>query len=83
VKSIYVSINELSDSQMKVMEFIRDWVKEKKKTVPLKRIIQEMSKKGMKNETTIYSLKILIKKGYIRRSQMISNKTEFVQLRNV
>ena len=68
---------------MKVMEFIRDWVKEKKKTVPLKRIIQEMSKKGMKNETTIYSLKILIKKGYIRRSQMISNKTEFVQLRNV
>ena len=65
------------------MEFIRDWVKEKKKTVPLKRIIQEMSKKGMKNETTIYSLKILIKKGYIRRSQMISNKTEFVQLRNV
>jgi len=65
------------------MYIIDDWVHRKKTPIPLKTVITEMDKLKVNKDTTVYSLKILVKKGYIRRAYTISNKTFFVQLRRV
>lgn len=65
------------------MKFVDFWVHEKKTPIPLKEIIIAMTKENIDKNTTIYSLKILLKKKYIRRAVTISNKTTFVQLRRV
>lgn len=82
-KTTYDSLSEISNSQMSVMEFVQWWVHEKKTPIPLKEIIISMKDKGMGKDTTIYSLKILVQDGYIRRAYTISNKTSFVQLKRV
>ena len=82
-KTIYVSISEISDLQGEIMTFIQTWVHQKKTPTPLKEIIANMENNGVNKNNTIYSLKILVQKGYIRRSNIISNKTFFVQLRTV
>ena len=85
MKTIYTENIEISDSQIKIMQCISIWVHEKKSPTPFKEIISNMRKQGMKKETTIYSLKILIKKGYIRRSidGGGNSKAAFVQLRSI
>ena len=82
-KTLYSSFSEIGDLQENVMRVIEDWVHIKKTPVPLKEVITEMVNRGVKKESTIYSLKILIQKGYIRRAYTISNKTYFVQLRTL
>lgn len=80
---IYISLSELSEPQTKIMELIDVWVHQKKIPIPLKEVIKQMEEKGVKKDTTIYSLKILVKDGWIRRSLEISNKTSFVQLKRI
>lgn len=82
-KTIYISLSELSDPQTRIMELIDVWVHQKKTPIPLKEVIKQMQDTGVQKDTTIYSLKILVQNGYIRRSFAISNKTFFVQLRRV
>lgn len=65
------------------MHFVDDWIHEKKTLVPLKEIIAKMTADGENKDSVIYSLKILVKKGYLRRSSMTTNKTLFIQLRRV
>ena len=65
------------------MKYIDWWVHEKKTTVPRKEIIDNMTKDGIGRETTIKSINVLLKKGYIRRAIVISNKSYYVQLRSV
>lgn len=81
--TIYVSLLELNVLQTDIMKFISWWVHEKKVPVPLKEIIASMTSKGIKSPTTIKSINVLLKKGYIRRAVIISNKTFFVMLRSV
>lgn len=83
MKTVYANLSEINELQTNVMKFIDEWISTKKTKVPLKEVIKGMNKKGIKSESTIYSLKILIKKGYIRRSVEVSNKTLFVQLRRL
>ena len=82
-KTIYISLSELNNPQTRIMELIDVWVHQEKTPIPLKEVIKQMEKKGIDKNTTIYSLKILVKNGYIRRSLVISNKTSFVQLRRI
>ena len=82
-KTKYTNLTEINEAQTMIMKFIDLWVHREKTTVPLKEIIAEMTIQNIDKNTTIYSLKILLKKGYIRRSSEISNKTKFVQLRRV
>ena len=82
-KTIYVSISDISDLQTNIMIFIQGWVHEKKKPTPLKEVILGMEDKGIKKDTTVKAIRVLILKGYIRRANTISNKTFFVQLRTV
>ena len=86
MKTIYTDINEIDSEQEKIMRVISDWVHKKKTPIPLKIIIKEMNKKNVKNATIIYSIKILVKNGYIRRAQGVNRgnrSTAFVQLRTV
>ena len=83
MSTLYINLSELGDLQEEVMKVIEEWVHVKKTPVPLKEVIAIMEIKGSKKKSTIYSLSILIKKGYIRRAYTISNKTSFVQLRTL
>lgn len=82
-KTEYTNLREINDTQTRIMQFVDLWVHDKKTTVPLRWIIVQMEKAGTKDQTTIKAVRVLLKKGYIRRSAMISNKTYFVQLRRV
>ena len=83
MKTNYTSLNELNDTQTTIMTYISWWVNEKKTTVPLKEIIDNMIKEGIKKDTTVKALQVLLKKGYIRRAVVISNKSYFVKLRSI
>lgn len=82
-KTTYSSLSEVGDLQIQIMEFISLWVHTEKKATPLKEIVKHMESQGVHRPSTVYSLGILIKKGYIRRGFEISNKTTFVQLRTI
>lgn len=82
-KTVYVSISEINELQTDIMEFIGDWVRKKKTPVPLKEIIHSLESDGVSKNNTIYSIKILVSKGYIRRAYTISNKTYFVMLKSI
>jgi len=69
--------------QHDIMRFVDSWVREKKTPVPRKEIILHMKSEGIKDFTTINSLKALQNKGFIRRSSVRSNKTSYVQLRTI
>lgn len=79
----YYDLKEINKLQSEIMEFIQGWVHTEKTPVPLKNIISNMETAGIKNFTSIKALNVLVRKGYIRRAHMISNKTFFVQLRRV
>lgn len=82
-KTIYIKLSELSNLQEEIMQHVDIWVHTEKTPIPLKEIIANMKDKGIKEQTTIKAVRVLLVKGYIRRSNEISNKTRFVQLRRV
>ena len=65
------------------MRFVDRWARTEKTPVPLQKIISEMKDQGVQDFTTIKSIGRLLKKGYIRRAIVISNKAFFVQLRGI
>lgn len=65
------------------MRFVDKWVHEVKTPVPFRSIVDEMRKKGIPEITTRSSLNSLMKKGYLRRAVVTSNKTFYVQLKRV
>ena len=85
MKPIYINLSELTEPQIKVMEFVDWWVHEKKTTIPFKEIIKKMNTGGTNQKTTIYSIKVLLQKGYIRRSEFnrSNGKASFVKLRGI
>lgn len=83
-KTIYVSISEVNELQTRIMHCVDAWVHKEKVPIPLKEILNCMEKEGTKPPTTIKSIEILIRKGYIRRTvTTFHNKTAFVMLRRV
>ena len=83
VKTTYINISEINDLQTKIMQFVDVWVHERKTLVPRSEIIKYMEKQGVNFPTVRASLYALLKKGYLRKSDKISNKTYFIQLRRV
>ncbi len=68
----------------KILKFINLWVHQKKTPVPYKKIVDEMDKQEVSRRTVEYSVKILMKNGFIRRAQGGgNNKTAFIQLRTI
>jgi hypothetical protein len=74
VKTVYTNISGLNELQTKIMVYVDWWVHQKKTPIPLKEIIINMTKQGIKEQTTIKATRVLITKGYIRRAVVTSNK---------
>ena len=79
----YTNLQEINELQTNIMKFLDLWVHKEKTPIPLKEIIAKMTSDGVKNFTTIKAIGALLKKRYIRRAHMISNKSYFVMLRRV
>ena len=82
-KTVYITYCELNTLQTRIVKFVNSWVHDKKTTVPLTEIIESMKQEGVIEATTIKSIQVLVKKGYIRRAYHPSNKTYFTQLRTL
>lgn len=82
-KTVWFSLSDLNDLQIDIMDIIDTWAYSHKKPISLKLIMSRMKRKKIIPATTIKSIEVLLKKGYIRRANTISNKTFFVQLRRV
>ncbi|MAG60120.1 hypothetical protein CMO96_05040 [Candidatus Woesebacteria bacterium] len=82
-KTIYRNHREVNQLQEDIMKFVDWWVHEEKTPVPHKEIIAKMKEEGVIAITTIKALGSLIKKGYLRRGYISSNKTFYVQLRRI
>lgn len=68
-----------------IVKYISGWVKTNKTPVPLSEILKEIEKTGEKDprNKAAYSLRDLLKMGYIRRAIGTSNKTYYVLLRTI
>ena len=83
MKTTYVGYDPINELQTKIMCFVDEWVREEKTPVPHKEILNGMEKAGVKTFTTVNALQVLLKKGYLRRAEIISNKSFYVMLRKV
>lgn len=83
MRTVYKNFTEVNKLQTDIMLFIDRWVHIEKTPVPQKKIILAMKQVGIKDCTTVFSLNSLLRKGYIRRAYITSNKTFYVQLRRV
>lgn len=82
-KTFYSEFDDINELQRDIMVFIDSWVHDKKTPVPHKEILREMACRAVHTFTTANALVVLLRKGYIRRAYSGSNKTFYVQLRNV
>jgi len=81
--TIYTSISEINKLQKHIMGFIKSWVASNKTPVPHSAILKEGQLCGVPDITTVGAINALLHKGYIRKAVIISNKTYYVQLRNI
>jgi hypothetical protein len=82
-KTQYQDLYGVSQLQKQIMEFVEDWVHTKKVPIPKQEIVAFMLAEGTKDFTTANAIKSLLRKGYLRRAVITSNKTYYVQLRRV
>ena len=82
-KTKYSEFDEINELQTKIMRFIILWVHEKKIPVPHQEVVRQMTAEGVHDFTTCNALNSLLRKGYIRRAYTTSNRTFYVQLRNL
>lgn len=82
-KTVYFNLSDINELQTDIMKFIDIWAHNNKTPIPLKLIMTEMEARKVLKPTIIKALGSLLRKGYIRRANIISNKTYYVQLRTV
>jgi len=83
MRIVSVNLSGVNKLQKEIMLFVADWARTVKKPIPHSEIIKNMKQKGVKDFTTINAIHSLLKKGYIRRSIVISNKTFYTMLRSI
>lgn len=87
MKTKYSPFEEINQIQRDIMVFVDSWVREQKVPVPRKEIMKAFSgkkSKGLHPAITVEgAINALLRKGYIRRGYTGTNKTTYVQLRNV
>ena len=79
----YIDFYEINELQHNIMVVVDHWVREKKTPIPHHEIIVEMKRQGIKDFTTVNAIGSLLKKGFIRRAVVVSNKSFYVMLRSV
>jgi len=83
MSTVYTNLSEINELQINIMRFVANWARMEKTPIPLREIIKAMENQSVNDFTTIKAINVLLKKGYIRRAVVISNKSSFVQLRSV
>jgi len=78
-----VNFRPINKLQHDIMCVVGYWAKTEKTPIPRKEIMKQMGEQGVKSFTIVNAINSLIKKGYIRKSFVISNKTYFTQLKSV
>lgn len=79
----YIDYYEINEIQHDVMIVIDHWVREKKTPIPHHEIIESMKLQGIKDFTTVNAIGSLLRKGFIRRAVVVSNKSFYVMLRTI
>ena len=82
-KTKYSPFEEINELQKDIMIFIDQWVRKEKTPVPRKAIMTEMKLRKVPAITAEWAVNALLRKGYIRRAYSGTNKTFYVQLRNI
>ena len=83
LKTVYIDICELTKLQQDIMRVISEWVHKEKTPIPRSKLIAKMEGKGIGQPTTINAINGLLVKSYIRKAEIISNKTYYVMLRTL
>lgn len=78
----YFNTKDINPLQLRIMQVVEQWTRTQKTLVPQKEIIQTLSKEEIKSGTVVNALHGLIRKGYIRRSDL-HRSTKYIQLRSV
>ena len=79
----YYPFFEITELQTEIMKFVVLWVREKKRPVPHKNIVQNFIS-GKRPLTIDNAIHALIVKGYIRKTVMgKKNQSFYVQLRTI
>lgn len=77
-------LEDLAPAHILTMRTISEWVKEEKTPISQAEVIKRtVNKHDIAAASVISALKVLLKKGYIRRAVITSNKTYYVQLRSL
>lgn len=83
-KTIYISVGRnLNTLQSMVMGFVETWIRLHNTPVPQKAIVEAMLREGVHDYTTLNALKSLQRKGYLKRSEMLSKAKKYIQLKRV
>lgn len=83
-KSDYMNFKDINRLQEDIMKYVHTWARTEKTPIPQTEITKKMELDGEKYYTILNALKILLRKGYIRRAYASStNKTFYVQLKSV
>lgn len=86
-KTKYSPYEEVNDLQKHIMVFIDHWVRTENTPVPKKEIVKAFSDKKKPDYHPPVSIdraiNALLYKGYVRKAYSGTNKTYYVQLRNI
>lgn len=82
-KTAYINTKDVNGLQENIVNFISVWARTEKTPIPQKEIVVGMREQGVKTFTTVNALNSLLRKGYIRRSCQVSNKTYYVLCRTI
>lgn len=82
-KTKYSDYEEIKGLQLQVMIFVDKWVREQKVPVPRQMIMKAMKEHQIPAVTIEWAINALLRKGFIRRGYSGSNKTFYVQLKNI
>jgi sulfur relay (sulfurtransferase) DsrC/TusE family protein len=75
---------DLTDLQLNIMLFVKDYIKKNNVIVPQKDIIKFMQYHNIKSYNTLFAINALINKGYIRKAVTLhQNRTYYVMIRNI
>lgn len=82
-KTKYSPFEEINQLQKEIMVYIDGWARAEKTPIPRSVIMKEFVARKVPHITVEWAVNALLRKGYIRRAYSGSNKTFYVQLRNV
>lgn len=83
VKPAQKSFTDINELQEQIMQVVSQWVRMEKTPIAHGYLVDHLVESGVKKSTAVNAIGSLIRKGYIRRSASISNRTFYTQLRSV